>query len=187
MYPEPCGFGHIWFNIWCCHTPPVLFVLHYSVTWEQNLDICKLMWILLILVAVLWYPVSVYHNQGQRPTPLLEFVCFKNAGSSSYFSQIILKFLLCECEFCKQVLELIGYNRNMLCARFLTLIDGQRNILINGGCHPPPPLYLMVFQWCVLCVFFRQWSWQAPVLSFLMNTTPCLSVNQNLFSIREKT
>lgn len=134
---------------------------------------------ILLILAVLWYPVSVYHNQGQRPTPLFELVSFKNADSSSSFSQIILKFLLYECEFCKQVLELIGYNRNMFCARFLTLIA--------GGCHPPPPLCLMVFQWCVLCVFFRQWSWQAPVLSFLMNTTPCLSVNQNLFSIRERT
>lgn len=144
---------------------------------------------ILLILPVLWYPVSLYHSRGQRPTPLLERVwpCFKNADSSSYFSHIILKFLLYKCKFCKQVLALIGYDRSMFCARFLTLIDVQRNILINGGCHPPPPLCLMIFQLCVLCVFFRQWSWQAPVLSFLMNTTPCLSVNQNLFSIRERT
>lgn len=36
-------------------------------------------------------------------------------------------------------------------------------------------------------VFFRQWSWPAPAPSFLMNTTPCLSVSQNLFSTRERT
>lgn len=36
-------------------------------------------------------------------------------------------------------------------------------------------------------LFFRQWSWPAPVPSFLMNTTPSLSVSQNLLSTKERT